>query len=114
MRSYHVTSPPEKTMDTAKASGSDSVFNGIQDAGREINAVERSDDVLAAGETSIAEIERLIDQLQAARDFLRAEADRVRQMNARYSHLTRTASASVGILAERLGKWQNAEMDAVA
>ncbi len=103
-------------MNTVNASSSDSPFDASRVArtGGETDAADRSDDVISAGEASIAEIERLIEQLQAARDFLRAEADRVREVNARFSHLTRTASTSVGILAERLDKWQNTEMDAVA
>ncbi len=68
------------------------------------DAAEHPNDVLAAGETSIAGTDKLIEQLQAARDFLQAEGGRVRQMNARCAHLAQTASASVGILAERLGQ----------
>ncbi len=52
-------------------------------------------DALAIGVTSIADIERLMEDLLAARDYLQSEGERVRQVNARYTHLAKTASASV-------------------
>ncbi len=56
--------------------------------------------------TSIAEIEKLISDLQAVRDYLKAEGDRIQQEMARYAHLSDTASASVKIIAEKLGQWR--------
>jgi len=50
--------------------------------------------------------------LRAARDYLRSEGERVRRVNARYAHLTRTASASVKIISESMGKWRTTEMEA--
>lgn len=67
------------------------------------------DDIPAAGATSIADIEKLMKELQAARDYLHSEGERVRRLNARYTHLAQTASASVKIIAESLGKWRNLE-----
>ena len=63
------------------------------------------DDILAAAATSIEDIEKLIEELQIARDYLKAEGDRVHRLTTRYAHLTQTASASVKIIAESLGKW---------
>ncbi len=103
-------------MDNAKSPTSDTTNNAIQ-SGRDsdpANDVGHYEDILAAGATSIAELEKLIEDLQAARDFLQSEGERVRHMNTRYAHLTRTASASVGILAGRLDGWRNAEMKAAA
>src|SRR3954470_14529446 len=40
------------------------------------------------GGPSIVEIERLIDDLQAARNYLKTEADRIQQETARYAHLS--------------------------
>ncbi len=54
--------------------------------------------------TSIAEIEKLISDLQAARNYLKAEGDRIQQEMARYAHLSDTASSSVKIIAEKLGQ----------
>jgi hypothetical protein len=72
------------------------------------------DDILAAGTTSIAEIERLMAELQTARDYLEAEGERVRRLTTRYAHLTQTASASVKIIAESLGKWRNPEPESIS
>jgi hypothetical protein len=76
---------------------------------RAANNAEPGEDFLAAGTASIADIERLIRELQAARDYLQSEGERVRRLNARYNHLAQTASASVKIIAESLGKWRNIE-----
>ena len=53
-----------------------------------------------------------MEELRAARDYLRSEGERVRSINARYAHLTRTASASVKIITESMGKWRTTEMEA--
>ncbi len=76
---------------------------------REAKATESCEDVLAAGATSIADIDKLMEELQIARDFLKSEGERVRLVNARYGHMAQTASASVKIIAESLGKWRNLE-----
>ena len=44
------------------------------------------EDSLAAGAASIADIERLIAELLVARDYLQAEGERVRRVNANYAH----------------------------
>jgi hypothetical protein len=68
------------------------------------------DDALIAGATSIADIDKLMAELQTARDYLQSEGERVRRMTSRYAHLAQTASASVKIIAESVGKWRGAEM----
>jgi hypothetical protein len=68
-----------------------------------------SKDVLAIGVTSIADIEKLMEELLAARDYLQSEGERVREVNARYAHSAKTASASAKVIAESLGKWRNPE-----
>ena len=65
------------------------------------------DDALMAGAASIADIDRLMDELQRARDFLQSEGERLRKMNASYANLAQTASASAKIIAESLGKWRD-------
>ena len=77
---------------------------------RQSNAMEPADDIVAFGATSIGEIEKLMEELRTARDYLRSEGERVRRINARYAHLTRTASASVKIIAESMGKWRTTEL----
>jgi hypothetical protein len=57
--------------------------------------------------TSIAEIAKLISDLETARNYLKAEGDRLQQEMTRYAHLSDTASASVKIIAERLRQWRD-------
>ena len=72
------------------------------------------DDILTAGAASIADIEKLMAELQTARDYLQAEGERVRRLTTRYAHLTKTASASVKIIAESLGKWRSPELESIS
>ena len=78
-----------------------------------INVTVPSEDSLAAGAASIADIERLMAELLVARDYLQAEGERVRRVNAGYAHLAQTASASVKIIAESIGKWRVPRQDSV-
>jgi len=78
-----------------------------------INVTVPSEDSLAAGAASIADIERLMAELLVARDYLQAEGERVRRVNAGYAHLAQTASASVKIIAESIGKWRTHQQDSV-
>ena len=80
-------------------------------AAKQSNTTENGDDIVAFGDASIGEIEKLIEELRAARDYLRSEGERVKSINARYAHLTRTASDSVKIIAESMGKWRVPEME---
>jgi hypothetical protein len=61
--------------------------------------------------TSIAEFEKLISDLETARNYLKAEGDRIEQEMVRYAHLSDTASASVKIIAERFGQWRERPTD---
>jgi hypothetical protein len=62
--------------------------------------------VKKVGAPSIAEIEKLIGDLEAARSYLQAEGERIQQEMSRYAHLSDTASASVKIITESLGQWR--------
>jgi hypothetical protein len=75
------------------------------------NAAEPCDDTLVAEAAAIADIEKLMGELLVARDYLQAEGERVRRVTAHYAHLTQTASASVKIIAESIGKWHNPELE---
>jgi len=77
-----------------------------------LNDMAPTGDIVAAGDSSSAEIEKLMEELHIVRDYLRTEGERVKRMNARYAHLTRTASASVKIIAESMGNWRVTEMEA--
>jgi hypothetical protein len=67
---------------------------------------DNCDDALMAGAASIADIDRLMDQLQNARDFLQSEGEKLQRMSASYANLARTASASAKVIAESLGSWR--------
>jgi hypothetical protein len=75
----------------------------------EMVAPQHCGDPLQAGEMSIADIDKLMGELQTARNCLLSEGERVRQMMARYAHLAETASASVKIITESVGKWRNSD-----
>ena len=79
---------------------------------KQSDATEPSGDIVALGETSIEEIDKLMEELRVARDYLRTEGERVRSINARYAHLTRTASDSVKVITESMGKWRVTEIEA--
>jgi hypothetical protein len=64
-------------------------------------------DALALGATSIADVEKLVEELLTARDYLQSEGERVLQLNARYSRMAKSASASVNFIAESLEKWRS-------
>jgi hypothetical protein len=112
----------EKIMDAAelKSSIPDTTTKTIEGdirslvrGNRPADAPGSGDDAVAAGATSIADIEKLMAELLVARDFLQAEGDRIRRINANYLHLAQTASASVKIIAETIGKWRSSENEPV-
>jgi hypothetical protein len=65
--------------------------------------------ILKMSAGAIAEIDRLMDELQAARNYLHVEGERVRRMTARYEHLTKTALTSVRVISERISEWRSGE-----
>jgi hypothetical protein len=60
------------------------------------------------GTPSIAEIEKLIGELQETKNFLQSEGDRIEREMARYLKLTRMASASVKIIFDTVSGWRQA------
>jgi len=60
------------------------------------------------GATSIAEIEKMIGELQEAKDFLQSEGERVQRETEHYTTLTQMASASVKIISDTVAKWREA------
>ena len=60
------------------------------------------------GATSIAEIEKLIGELQETRNFLESEGQRVQRETARYINLTQRALDSVRIIFDTLSGWRQA------
>ena len=56
--------------------------------------------------TSVAEIDKLLDELQSVRDYLQAEGERVEREAARYAQMSQTALASVRIITDSMGAWK--------
>jgi hypothetical protein len=69
------------------------------------------EDPFAAGAKSIADIEKLMAELLVTRDYLQAEGERLRRINANYAHLAQTASASVKVITESIGRWRTSEQE---
>jgi hypothetical protein len=60
------------------------------------------------GATSIAEIEKLMVELQEVKNFLQSEGERIQQETARYMSLTQMASSSVKIIFDTVSGWREA------
>jgi hypothetical protein len=60
------------------------------------------------GATSIAEIEKLMGELQEAKNFLQSEGERIQRETARYMSLTQMASSSVKIIFDTVCGWREA------
>ena len=60
------------------------------------------------GATSIAEIDRLIAELQDARNYLISEGERVERETVRYANLTLMASATTKIISDAVSQWHPA------
>jgi hypothetical protein len=60
------------------------------------------------GATSIREIEKLIGEMQEAKNFLQSEGERIQRETARYTNLAQTASASVEIIFDAVRGWREA------
>jgi hypothetical protein len=60
------------------------------------------------GAASLAELERLIGELQEARAYLESEGERIQRETVGYAELSRTAMESVRIISETVGEWRKA------
>jgi hypothetical protein len=62
--------------------------------------------ILKVGACSIAEFERLLSELQEAKNFLQSEGERIQRETAQYTNLARTASASGKIISDTVREWR--------
>jgi len=60
----------------------------------------------ALAASAMAEIDTLINDLSSAREYLMAEAERVKRETARLNNLSKTALASAHIISDNFRKWQ--------
>jgi len=60
------------------------------------------------GAASITEIDRLIAELQEAKNYLLSEGERIEQETVRYANLTQMASATAKIISDAISQWHPA------
>ena len=60
------------------------------------------------GDTSIAEIDRLIAELQEAKSYLQSEGERIEREMVRYTNLTQMASFTAKIIFDAISQWHPA------
>ena len=114
-----MNSNPEVTIEPKLKSMEEEILSGVRDRLTDSRVglkpqPDVADDVNQAigalidkvSATSIAEFEKLINDLETTRNYLKSEGDRIQQEMVRYAHLSETASASIKIIAERLGQWR--------
>src|SRR5262249_48599985 len=93
-----------KLLDIVESETRDLVYSGVPTPESETD-VEIAPLVQKVGATSIAEIEKMIGELQEARDFLQSEGERVQRETNHYTTLTQLASASVKIISDTVAGW---------
>ena len=59
------------------------------------------------GAVSIAELEKSITELQAARSYLQSESERIQRELTQYAHLSDTASAFGRTILQSVSQWHN-------
>ena len=96
-----------KVLDIIESETRDLVYSGAPTPESETD-VEIAPLVQKIGATSIAEVEKVISELQAAKDFLDCEGERVQREAEHYTTLTQMASASVKIIADTVAGWREA------
>ena len=60
------------------------------------------------GAISTAEIERLIEELQGAKEHLQSERERIERETLRYASLMETASTTAKIISDAVSRWHPA------
>jgi hypothetical protein len=96
-----------KVLDIIESETRDLVHSGAPTPKSETD-VEIAPLVQKIGATSIAEVEKMIGELQVAKDFLDFEGERVQREAEHYTTLTQMASASVKIIADTVAGWREA------
>jgi hypothetical protein len=60
------------------------------------------------GATSIAEIDRLLAELEEAKNYLQSEGKRIELEMARYTHLTQMTSLTAKVISDAVSQWHPA------
>jgi hypothetical protein len=66
------------------------------------------------GTTSIAEIDRLMTELQLAKDFLQSEGERIEQETIRYTNLTQMTLVTAKVISDAVSQWRPAQPTTIA
>jgi hypothetical protein len=74
----------------------------------ETDATEIAPLIQQVGDTSIAEIDRLIADLQEAKSYLQSEGERIERETVRYTNLTQMASFTAKIIFDAISQWHPA------
>jgi hypothetical protein len=96
-----------KALDIIESETRDLVHSGAPPRKSETD-VDIAQLVQKIGATSIAEVEKMIGELQAAKDFLESEGERVQREAEHYTTLTQMASDSVKIISDTVAGWREA------
>jgi prophage DNA circulation protein len=96
-----------KALDIIESETRDLVHSGAPTRKSETD-VDIAPLVQKIGARSIAEVEKIIGELQEAKDFLQSEGERVQRETERYTNLTQMASASVKIISDTVAGWREA------
>ena len=96
-----------KALDIIESETRDLVHSGAPTPKSEID-VDIAPLVQKIGATSIAEVEKMIVELQETKDFLESEGERVQREAEHYTTLTQMASASVKIISDTVAGWRDA------
>jgi hypothetical protein len=115
----NATASPERSADEA-IDATSAVDREIRDTvQRDVNARRRRPDsaeinadhfnslIERVAGTSVKEIDNLIAELQAVRNFLMAEGERVQRELMKYAQATQAAFSSVKIITDSMGQWKN-------
>src|SRR5262245_49938312 len=97
-----------QALDIIESETRDLVPTGAPSPPKSETDVEIAPLVPQVGASSIAEIEKMIGELQVAKDFLQSERERVQRETEHYITLTQMASASVKIISDTVANWREA------
>ncbi|MBI3436748.1 MAG: hypothetical protein HY056_16985 [Proteobacteria bacterium] len=81
------------------------------DTGGDILSANVNAMVQRVSTASTREIDRLMHELQALRNYLQREGERVQREVTAYAQLSQSALASTKVIAEGMAQWKNAPQD---
>ena len=109
-----IEEPPERSPDEAVATVEGDIREFVR---RDVVATRKAQEVGVGGNninfliervagSSIKEIDNLIDELQAVREFLRVEGERVAREITSYAQASQAAMSSAKIISDSMGEWK--------